>query len=215
MHVAAQASADLARVSSQTWQNKVSLAAEQKKKHIMIIVLEKKRKYLNSQIYYHDTSDLELRELWSSMYRIQRDLPYCWTEFLPISLEEAKYSDLSLFFWKSPSPNRRSPTIFLSVLMRSMCGEEWNVGWDSNRKWRRGTQGRTIKHRYYIPHKTPTHLKQDLGIIYSQSQCVWQLFIFEVTRSRKGFHRLWIVSRYSMDFTTSFCTGTGIAHCLI
>lgn len=31
MHVAAQASADLARVSSHTWQNKVSLAVEQKK----------------------------------------------------------------------------------------------------------------------------------------------------------------------------------------
>lgn len=31
MHVAAQASADLARVSSQTWQNKLFLAVEQKK----------------------------------------------------------------------------------------------------------------------------------------------------------------------------------------
>lgn len=44
MHVAAQASADLARVSSQTWQNKVSLAVEQLKKQIMIIVLEQNKR---------------------------------------------------------------------------------------------------------------------------------------------------------------------------
>jgi len=31
---------------------------------------------------------------------------------------------ISLFFWKSPSLNRRSPTIFPYVLMRSICGEE-------------------------------------------------------------------------------------------
>lgn len=46
MHVAAQASADLARVSSQTWQNKVSLAVEQKKSRLydyIIIVLEQKK----------------------------------------------------------------------------------------------------------------------------------------------------------------------------
>lgn len=42
MHVAAQASADLARVSSQTWQNKISLAVEQKKQ-IAITVQEHKK----------------------------------------------------------------------------------------------------------------------------------------------------------------------------
>lgn len=37
MHVAAQASADLARVSSQTWQNKISLAVEQKKQIVITV----------------------------------------------------------------------------------------------------------------------------------------------------------------------------------
>lgn len=163
MHVAAQASADLARVSSQTWQNKAPLAwgGENKKKEKKKAMITRMWEYLKSQIHIKDLrffTKAKTSQIQTIMDQQSAHTGNICPKFgqNPCPHHQRKaYIHVPSLYQEKPL-KRHSPTIFPSMLMRSMCGEEWNTGWGPNGRLK---QRNKVHHRYYIPCKTLIFLK--------------------------------------------------------
>lgn len=167
MHVAAQASADLARVSSQTWQNKICLAVEQKKTNSdhkartqEASILSHKYTIITHQICNLGRALLNSKNCGAACIGSSRICPNTGQNSCPRHQRKPSVH-ISPFFLEKPFPEQAFSYHF------SFCVDEIHV-WKGVKYWmglrwklkrRRGTQGRTIQHRYYILHKTPKHLK--------------------------------------------------------